>query len=65
MRRFENADWKTLSLTASFAPEAAEDSGANTERAVLADIGVILAGVLGLAAAIDFILMQLNVTPFA
>jgi hypothetical protein len=66
MRRIDgqDADWDSLSFTASLKPEAMEDDGANSAGAVLSEIGIVFAVALGLAAAIDFILMFLNVRPF-
>ncbi len=65
MRRFygRDAEWETFSSTASLKPEAAAEED-NSPRAVLSEIGLVLAVALGLAAAIDFVLMYLNVRPF-
>ncbi len=66
MRRFyeDGADWETFSPTASLKPVATEAAGDNSSRAVLGEIGVVLAVALGLAAAIDLALMYLHVRPF-
>lgn len=66
MRRFygQDAEWDSFSPTASLKPDAADAQEGNSARAVLSEIGVVLAVALGLAAAIDFVLMYLNVRPF-
>jgi cytochrome P450 len=66
MRRFyeQNAEWESFSATASLALEAEEKDESNSARAVLGEIGLVLAGALSLAAAIDFVLMYLHVRPF-
>jgi hypothetical protein len=66
MRRFygQEAEWETFSPSASLIQDVAEEDGSNSPRAVLAEIGLVLAGALGLAAAIDFALMLLHVRPF-
>jgi hypothetical protein len=66
MRKFygQDAEWENFSASASLKPQETETDVANSSRAVLGEIGVVLAGALGLAAAIDVLLMVLHVRPF-
>lgn len=66
MRRFyeQGVEWKTFSPSASLDQPVAEADDSNSSRAVLGEIGLVLAGALGLAAAIDFGLTLLHVRPF-
>jgi hypothetical protein len=66
MRRFygQDAEWESFSESASLKPQEAETDDNNSPRAVLGEIGLVLAGALGLAAAIDVLLMFLHVRPF-
>lgn len=67
MRKFFglNADWETLSPSASFSPEEVEVvDHSNSSGMVMREIGIVLAGALGFAAVIDVVLMILNVRPF-
>lgn len=66
MRRFygQDTEWETFSPSASLKPEEIETvDHANSPRAVMSEIGIVLAGALGLAAAIDVMLMILHVRP--
>jgi hypothetical protein len=66
MRKFYNRDteWETFSASASFKPDEIKTDNVNSSRSVLTEIGIVLAGALGVAAAIDVVLMYLNVRPF-
>jgi hypothetical protein len=67
MRKFyaQSADWETFSSSASLKQNEVEmESHANSPRAVIGEIGIVLVGALGLAAAIDIMLTFLQVRPF-
>jgi hypothetical protein len=66
MHRFYERDteWETFSPSASLKEDGAEAGGNGSRRALLGEIGLVLAGAMGLAAAIDFGLMLLHIRPF-
>jgi hypothetical protein len=66
MRKFydQDAEWETFSLSASLKPAETDADDANSPRAVLGEIGMVLAGALAAAAVIDVALMLLHVRPF-
>jgi hypothetical protein len=66
VRKFydRDAEWETFSSSASLKQDEVETGEANSVRAVLGEIGLVLAGALGLAAAIDAFLTMVNVRPF-
>jgi hypothetical protein len=66
MRRFygQDAEWDSFSASASLKPQEAEADDNNSPRAVLGEIALVLAVALGMAAAIDVLLMVMQVRPF-